>query len=285
MPRHGGKVAVRGRRRVNTLRQMQIGNGTRALITGASKGIGRALAADLAARGATLGLVARGGAELRELADQLPGDHFVLPCDVGDRAAVEAAVTSFVEQAGGLELLVANAGIAHYGPFTQVPIERAEEMTRINWLGTLYTVHAGLPFMLDRADGHIVVVSSGAGLRSFPWAGVYGATKAAQRMFSETLRHELSGTGVGLTTVYPGEITTALHDHERDRMPDWYRSSESVPAEEMAAAIVKGVEADARAVYHPPIVRLLRIMHGISPQLADRILRLLRGGTAAPRVD
>lgn len=264
---------------------MRIASGTRAFVTGASKGIGRALAFDLASRGATVGLVARGEADLRSLAEELPGDHVVLPCDVGDRAAVEAAVAAFVEQAGGLDLLVANAGIAHYGPFTEVPIEQAEEMTRINWLGTLYTVHAGLPYLLDRAEGHVVVVSSGAGLRSFPWAGVYGATKAAQRMFSEALRHELSGSGVGLTTVYPGEITTSLHDHEKERMPDWYRSDQSVPAEEMAAAIVKGVEADARAVHHPPIVRLLRIVHGISPRLADRLLRVLRGGTAAPRLD
>jgi len=158
-------------------------------------------------------------------------------------------------------------------------------MTRINWLGTLYTVHAGLPFLLDRAEGHVVVVSSGAGLRSFPWAAVYGATKAAQRMFAEALRHELSGSGVGLTTVYPGEITTALHDHEKDRMPDWYRSGKSVPAGEMAAAIVKAVESDARDLHHPPTVRLLRVVHGVSPKLADRMLRALRGGTAAPRVD
>ena len=242
---------------------MLIGADTRAIVTGASKGIGRALAEALAARGATV----------------------VLSCDVGDRAAVEAAVTSFIEQAGGLDLLVANAGVANYGPFTEVPLELAEEMTRINWLGTLHTVHAGLPQLLDRAEGHVVIVSSGAGLRSFPWAAVYGATKAAQRMFGEALRHELSGSGVGLTMVYPGEITTSLHDHEKDRLPDWYRPGNSVPAEEMAAAIVKGVESDARAVYHPPIVRLLRIVHGISPRLADRMLRTLRGGTAAPRVD
>lgn len=264
---------------------MLIGNGTRAIVTGASKGIGRALAESLASRGATIGLVARNQADLEQLAASLPGEHVVLPCDVGDRDAVEAAVAKFVAEAGGIDLLVANAGVANYGPFTEVPLELAEEMTRINWLGTLYTVHAGLPHLLDRADGHVVIVSSGAGLRSFPWAAVYGATKAAQRMFGEALRHELSGSGVGLTMVYPGEITTSLHDHEKDRLPDWYRPKTSVPAADMAAAIIKGVEADSRGVYHPPIVRLLRIVHGISPKLSDRMLRTLRGGTAAPRVD
>ena len=264
---------------------MQIGPNTRALITGASRGIGRALAEDLAARGATLGLLARGEAELQQLAESLPGNHVVLPCDVGERAEVEAAFAKFVDEAGGLDLVVANAGVANYGPFTEVPLELAERMTRINWLGTLYTVHAGLPYLLDRAEGHVVVVSSGAGLRSFPWAAVYGATKAAQRMFGEALRHELSGSGVGLTMVYPGEITSSLHDHEKETLPDWYRPGKSAPAAEMAAAIVKGVQADARGVYYPPIVRLLRIVHGVSPKLGDRMLRTLRGGTAAPRGD
>lgn len=264
---------------------MNVGPGTRALVTGASRGIGRALAVDLAGRGATVGLVARNEAELEQLAGELAGEHVVLPCDVGDRESVEAAVGRFIEVAGGLDLLVANAGIAHYGPFAQVPIERAEEMTRVNWLGTLYTVHAGLPWLLGRAEGHIVVVSSGAGLRSFPWAAVYGATKAAQRMFAEALRHELSGTGVGLTTVYPGEITTSLHDHERESLPDWYRPGESVPPEGLAAEIIAAVKADARDVHHPRLVRLLRVAHGVSPLLSDRILKLLRGGTAAPRLD
>ena len=107
--------------------------------------------------------------------------------------------TSFIAAAGGLDLVVANAGVATYGPFRDMDLATIERMTRVNWLGTVYTVHAALPHLLDRADGHILLVSSSAGHRSFPWAAVYGATKAAQRMFGEALRHELSGTGVSLT--------------------------------------------------------------------------------------
>ncbi|MTD46109.1 SDR family NAD(P)-dependent oxidoreductase [Conexibacter sp. W3-3-2] len=185
-------------------RAMEIGPGTRAFVTGASRGIGRALAQELAARGAVVGLAARNEQELAELAASLPGSHHVFACDVSDDEAVRAAIDGFVAQAGGLDLLVANAGITHYGPFRDQPLEHARRMTDINWYGTLYTVHHGLPHLLDAAHGHIVVVSSGAALRSFPWAAVYGATKAAQRMFAEALRHELSGTGVSLTTVFPG---------------------------------------------------------------------------------
>lgn len=159
-------------------------------------------------------------------------------------------------------------------------------MTRINWLGTLYTVHAGLPHLVERGAGHVVVVSSGAGLRSFPQAAVYGATKAAQRAFAEALRHELSGTGVSLTTVFPGEIATSLHDHEKATMPSWYRGGpDAVPTSRMARKILAGVEANARAVHHPPFVRLLGAAHGLSPALADRLLRAVRGETAAPRRD
>jgi short-subunit dehydrogenase len=263
---------------------VRIEPGTRAIVSGASRGIGRATATALAARGARLGLIARGRERLEELAATLDGDPIVLPADIGERADVEVAVEEFVRQAGGLELVVANAGIAHYGPFYELPIERAEEMVRINLLGTLYTAKAALPHLLDRASGHVVVVASGASLRAFPWAATYGATKSAQAAFAEALRHELSGTGVSVSTVFPGEIATDLHAHERERMPDWYRSGEAIPPERVAGAIVDAVEEDRRAAYVPPIVRALGI-NALAPRLSDRLLATLRGATAAPRRD
>jgi short-subunit dehydrogenase len=265
---------------------MEIGQGTRALVTGASRGIGRALVEALAERGATVGLAARSTDELESVAATLPGTHHVLPCDVTDPDAVAATVESFIAAAGGLELVVANAGVATYGPFREMDLATIERMTSVNWLGTVYTVHAALPHLLDRAEGHVVLLSSGAGHRSFPWAAVYGATKAAQRMFGEALRHELSGTGVSLTLVYPGEVATALHDHELDRLPDWHRGGErAAEATGLSARVIAAVEADERAVYYPAAVRALGMLHGLSPTLSDRVLRSLRGGTAAPRVD
>jgi short-subunit dehydrogenase len=128
-------------------------------------------------------------------------------------------------------------------------------------------------------------VASGAGLRAFPSAAGYGATKAAQRAFAEALRHELSGSGVSLTTVFPGEIDTALHDHEKDPLPAWYRGGDAAAGpERLAAAVLRGVERDRRAVFYPPVVRLLGL-NGIAPRATDRILRRLRGATAAPRRD
>ena len=262
---------------------MEVSPGTRVVVTGASRGIGRAIADAFAARGCEVGLVARSEEELNELVLALPGEgHEPLPADVGDRDAVAAALSEF----GQVDILVVNAGVANYGPFRDMDLEKVDRMTRVNWLGTVNTIAAALPGMLDRARGHIVVVSSGAGVRSFPWAAVYGATKSAQRGFAEALRHELSGTGVSLTTVYPGEVESHLHDHEQETMPDWYRGKEkAAPAEPLAKAVVEAVENDKRAVYYPPIVRLLRIMHGISPRLSDRMLKTMRGGTAASRLD
>jgi short-subunit dehydrogenase len=263
---------------------MRIDAGTRALVTGASKGIGRATALALAARGARTGLVARGADDLDALASEIAGEPIVLPADVSDRGSIAAAVDRFAEEAGGIELLVANAGLAHYGPFFDQPIEHAEEMVRVNVLGTIYTVHAALGHMRDRAKGHIVVVSSGAGLRAFPWGAVYGATKAADRGFAEALRHELSGTGVSVTTVYPGEVESDLHSHQRDRLPDWRRDENTIPAEDVAGAIVKAVEEDRRDVFAPPAVRALGL-NGLAPRLTDRLVAAMRGPSAAPRRD
>jgi short-subunit dehydrogenase len=159
-------------------------------------------------------------------------------------------------------------------------------MTNVNWLGTVYTVKAALPHLLAQGRGHIVVMSSGAGLRGFPGAGAYSATKAAQRMFAEALRHELAGTGVSLTTVFPGEIRTSLHDHERARMPEWYRGGAKAASPEALAELVVGaIERDRRTLHHRRLVKGMGILNGISPRAADRVLRRLRGPTAAPRRD
>ena len=156
-------------------------------------------------------------------------------------------------------------------------------MNDVNWLGTLHTVKAALPRMLERGRGHIVVVSSGGGVRGFPHAAVYNGTKAAQRGFAEALRHELHDSGVSVTTVYPGEIETSLHDHELDHMPDWYRMDRRAPAAPLGEQVVDAVESDRRELFYPPRVRALRVVNGISPRLGDLMLRRILGRSVAPR--
>jgi NADP-dependent 3-hydroxy acid dehydrogenase YdfG len=265
---------------------LQLGPGTRAIVTGASRGIGRAVAQALAARGVTVGLAARSTGQLEALAAELPGTHHPLTCDVALPASVAAAVEEFAVAAGGLDLLVANAGIAHYEPVGEQSLEHVEQMTQVNWLGTVYTVKAALPLLLAQGRGHIVVMSSGAGLRSFPGAAAYSATKAAQRMFAEALRHELAGSGVSLTTVYPGEIRTSLHAHEQSGMPAWYRGGPNAATPEaLARRILTAVERDRRDLHYRPFVKGMAMLNGVSPGAADAVLRRLRGPTAAPRRD
>lgn len=259
---------------------MQIGPGTRVLVTGASRGIGEAITRAFAARGCTLGLVARRRGPLEELAGDLPGSgHAAIEGDVGNPDSIARAVERF----GDVDVLVANAGITHYRPFAEQPLEEARQMNDVNWLGTLHTVKAALPGMIERGHGHIVVVSSGGGVRGFPNAAVYNGTKAAQRGFAEALRHELHGSGVSVTTVYPGEIATSLHDHELDRMPDWYRMDRRAPAGPLGEQVVEAVQNDRRELFYPPVVRLLRVVNGISPRLGDLMLRRILGRSVAPR--
>ncbi len=245
---------------------MELGPQTRVLVTGASRGIGAAVADTFERRGCTVGRVSRTSA---------------LSADVSDAGSIAQAVDSF----GPVDVLVANAGIAHYLPVSEMPLELVEELTQVNWLGTVNSVRAVLPGMLERRRGQIVIVSSGAGLRAFPGAAVYGATKAAQRGFAEALRHELHGSGVSVTVVYPGQIRSSLHDHEKERMPDWYRLDRAAAPEGLAKRVVKGVEKDRREVFYPPNVRLLRIVHGLRPQAADALLRRIMAPSAAPRRD
>src|SRR3954470_10279041 len=219
---------------------MQVGSGTRVLITGASRGLGRSLAEAFAWRGATLGLVARTESDLHTLVDELPAaDHKILIADASDRRQMTAAVEAF----GEIDVVVANAGVARYLNFAELPLDEAERMTNVNWLGTLYTVHPALPRMIERGSGSVVIVSSGAGLRAFPQASVYGATKAAQLAFGRALQHELDGTGVNVTVVMPGELKTHLHDHQRDQLPEWREDKYALPARPLAERIVRAVEA------------------------------------------
>ena len=177
-------------------------DGRVALVTGASRGIGAAVARRLASHGTKVGLASRTG-------DDLGIDEAVArPCDVRDPKQVEEIVAAVVERWGRLDILVANAGVGAYGPFLELAPRYLEEMIDVNVKGTLYAVRAALPHLLESASADIVTLVSEAGRRGLPFEAVYCASKFAQVGFTRALDHELRERGVRCTNVCPGGVAT-----------------------------------------------------------------------------
>jgi len=186
-----------------------------AVVTGASRGIGAAVARALDAHGVRLGLASRSGDDLG-----LEG-AVALPCDVRDPAQLEALVAATVERHGRLDILVANAGVGAYGSFLDLEPRHLEEMVDVNLKGTLYAVRAALPHLLASGEADVVTLASEAGRRGLPYEAVYCASKFGQVGFTRALDHELRERGVRCTSVCPGGVATdfALDDN-RGRTPD-----------------------------------------------------------------
>jgi 3-oxoacyl-[acyl-carrier protein] reductase len=177
-------------------------DGKVALVTGASGGIGAAVARSLHAAGASVAMLSRRGEDLgleRGLG---------LVCDVRDREAVERATEAAVERFGALQIVVANAGVGAYGSFLDLAPEQLEAMIDVNLKGTLYTAAATLPHLIAAGEGDFVALASVAGVRAFPGEAVYNASKFGQVGFTRALDHELREHGVRATTIAPGGVHT-----------------------------------------------------------------------------
>jgi 3-oxoacyl-[acyl-carrier protein] reductase len=202
-----------------------------AVVTGASRGIGAAVARTLDAQGVKLGLASRSGDDLGI------ADAVAQPCDVSDRAQVQALVDATVERHGGLDILVANAGVGAYGPLTELSPEHLDEMIDVNVKGVLYAAAAAVPHLLERGAGDVVSVASEAGRRGLPNEAVYCASKFAQVGFTRALDHELRPHGIRCTNVCPGGVATDFAlDDGRGRTPDALPGMMS--AEDVAEAVL-----------------------------------------------
>jgi short-subunit dehydrogenase len=192
----------------------------RVFLTGASSGIGEALARHYAAHGATLGLVARREDLLRKLQASLPTRAEIYPCDVRDLAAMKAAAAHFIGAHGVPQIVIGNAGVSH-GTLTEFEedAEAFRETLEINVMGLLHTFHPFVAPMRARGHGSLVGIASVAGLRGLPGASAYSASKAAAIRYLEALRVELRHTGVAVTTLCPGYIATPMTRKNPYRMP------------------------------------------------------------------
>jgi len=202
-----------------------------AVVTGASKGIGAAVARTLASEGVRLGLASRSG-------DDLGLDEVVArPCDVRRPEDIEALVGATAERFGGLDIVVANAGVGAYGPFLELAPEDLEAMIDVNVKGTLYTVRAALPHLLRSEAADLVTLASEAGRRGLPFEATYCASKFAQVGFTRALDHELRSQGVRCTNVCPGGVATdfAMGHGRTEDMPELEGMMSS---EDVAAAVL-----------------------------------------------
>ncbi|GAA5164096.1 SDR family oxidoreductase [Viridibacterium curvum] len=215
----------------------------RVFLTGASSGIGEALARHYAGQGAQLGLVARRADKLSALIDSLPGgaaQHIALSADVADSSSVAAAARQYLERFGLPDIVIANAGISvgtlteevqDYSPF--------EAVLRTNVLGVVATFQPFAGAMRARGHGRLVGISSVAGVRGIPGAGAYSASKAAVSRYLESLRVEMRGSGVSVIDIRPGYIRTPMTDVNSYPMPF------ILPAEEAAKRFARAIAANA----------------------------------------
>jgi NADP-dependent 3-hydroxy acid dehydrogenase YdfG len=202
-----------------------------ALVTGASRGIGAAVAHSLAAEGVRLALASRNGDDLG-----LDG-ALARRCDVRRPDDLEALVAEAVEQFGGIDILVANAGVGAYGPFLDLPADQLEEMIDVNVKGTLYAVRATLPHLLKSEAADIVTLASEAGRRGLPLEAVYCASKFAQVGFTRALDHELREQGVRCSNVCPGGVATDFA-MGRGRTPDMPALAGMMTPEDVAEVVL-----------------------------------------------
>jgi uncharacterized protein len=242
-----------------------------ALVTGASSGIGAAIAAELASRGYSLALVARREERLRSLATELASEHgveaAVIACDLVDPAERDRLIDELRAGGRAVELLVNNAGFGHQADFARSPPERMVEMVRLNVEAVVDLTSRFLGPMVEKGRGGVINVASTAAFQPLPGSAVYAASKAFVLSFSEAIRTELRGSGVTVTAVCPGPVKTEFTEvagiggvEERTPGAVW------MTAEEIARHAVDGAERDRRVVVPGTLNRATALAGQHSPR-------------------
>src|SRR3954449_13272658 len=246
-------------------------DGSTALITGASSGIGAALARELAGRGHGVTLVARSEDKLRSLAEALSSRHGVraeaMACDVTDPASRDELAAKL--EAAGLRVAVLanNAGFGTYKPFAEVDRERLIEETRVNTEAVVDLTARYLPGMVQRGQGAVLVTASTAAFQPLPGNALYAAAKSFALLFAEGLHHEVKGSGVTVTALCPGPVKSGFqdasgaHDFASGLPKPLWRSPEQV-----AAAAISGLESGKRVVVPGAPNRVLAAVGRFSPR-------------------
>jgi short-subunit dehydrogenase len=250
-------------------------------VTGAARGIGAGLARALAARGARVALAGLEPERLAALAAELGPAHRWFACDVTDQASLDRAVAGTVDALGGIDVVVANAGIASFGTVASTPVEAHARLVDVNVTGVIRTVHATLPHVLARR-GYVLVVSSAAAIAPIAGMATYAATKSAVEAFGSALRLELLHQGVRVGLAHPSWVDTDLVRDPRHDLPTFERMLETlpppfnavIPLERCVAALVDGIERRARRIWIPRVLGPLALFRQLlASPLAELVMR------------
>jgi short-subunit dehydrogenase len=256
--------------------QLRSYQGLRALVTGASSGIGRSLALRLAREGARVALVARRKDELESLAGEIRaqgGEAAVLPCDVSDPISAADTAARASAEWGGIDLLVNNAGYGHHRTFLEWSLEDMEQMMRVNYFGALYFTKALLPAMVERRRGWVVFVASVAGKIATPEESAYAATKFAMVGLASALSIEVEDAGVHVLTVCPGVIRTPFFDEEAlSRMAPAAKRG-MVDVEPLVDAIFAALAKGKHEITFPGGIAPAYAIQAIAPGFMRRVVR------------
>jgi dehydrogenase/reductase SDR family protein 7B len=252
-----------------------------AWITGASSGIGAALAEELFERGATVILSARSASKLEAIKatmDQKAPDRcYVVPCDVTSKFSVQEAVEQVMELTGRVDLLINNAGVSQrsYALDTSIDVDR--KLFEVNFFGAVTVTKGIAPLMVRQGSGHIVVISSMAGKYGFRMRSSYSASKHALQGYFETLRAELYQDNIQVTIVCPGRIKTEISVHSLTGDGQTYDKmdkgqAEGVPVEKCARIIVRAIEHNRKEIFIGKRELLLLVIKRICPPLYYKIV-------------
>ncbi len=247
--------------------------GITALVTGASSGIGRELAVELAAGGARVGLVARRRQELEAVAAEIRargGRALAAPCDVAEREAVFAAARAVEEELGAVDLLVNSAGFGGRRSFLRWDPDEVERMFAVNVLGTVHATRAVLPGMVERRRGWVVFLASVAGKVATPGESVYAATKFAVVGLASALSLELEPHGVHVLTVCPGAVRTSFFSEEDLRRLPTVALRHMVEPSQVVRAVLEALRRGRREVVVPRWMAVAPRVQALAPGLFRR---------------
>jgi short-subunit dehydrogenase len=249
--------------------------GKKVLLTGATGGIGRHIAIQLAARGATVALVCHDAARLNKLVDEITqqgGKALTIVADFSHAHAVQGVVESARHQMKGMDILINNAGVLDFIVFEQQDIERIAQMVQINLTVPMQLTRALLPDFIARNSGQIVNIGSIFGSIGFPYYASYSATKFGLRGFSQALRRELQDRGILVTYVAPRAVQTSLNDTQAMAMLKATKTRLDDPAE-VASRIVRAIECGQQELYIGQPESFFAWLNGLLPRLVSQGLK------------